>query len=123
LKPVTDLFDEYILATLKDGKPRGFIVLLGEVGFSHNTLQQHLERLMAQGFVVREKAAANSFGRPKFAYHVPFRTTKQVSFALQDPHVELVALPFSRLRHVCRFEKGGYCKETKRTVRLFVSLQ
>jgi hypothetical protein len=73
---------------------------------------------MAQGFVVRKKAAANSFGRPKFAYHMPFRTTKQVSFALQDPHVELVALPFSRLRHVCRFEKGGYCKETKRTVRL-----
>jgi hypothetical protein len=28
--------------------------------------------------------------------------------------VELVALPFSRLRHVCRFEKGGYCKETRR---------
>jgi hypothetical protein len=25
-----------------------------------------------------------------------------------------VALPFSRLRHVCRFEKGGYCKETKK---------
>ena len=109
-----DLFDERILATLKDGKPRGFTALLGEVGFSHNTLQQHLERLMAQGLVVREKAAANSFGRPKFAYHVPSRTTKQVSFALQDPNVELVALPFSRLRHVCRFEKGGHCKETRK---------
>ena len=109
-----DLFDERILATLKDGKPRGFNVLLGEVGFSHNTLQQHLERLMAQGLVVREKAAANSFGRPKFAYHVPSKTTKQVSLALQDPHIELVALPFSRLRHVCRFEKGGHCKETRR---------
>ena len=33
-----DLFDERILAALKDGKPRGFIVLLSEVGFSHNTL-------------------------------------------------------------------------------------
>jgi predicted ArsR family transcriptional regulator len=109
-----DLFDERVLAALKDGKPRGFTALLGEVGFSHNTLQQHLERLMAQGLIVREKAAANSFGRPKFAYHVPSRTTKQVSFALQDPHVELVALPFSRLRHVCRFEKGGHCKETRR---------
>jgi predicted ArsR family transcriptional regulator len=76
-----DLFDECILSTLKDGKPIGFIALLGEVGFSHNTLQQHLERLMVQGLVVREKAAANSFGRPKFAYHVPSRTTKQVSLS------------------------------------------
>jgi hypothetical protein len=69
---------------------------------------------MAQGLIVREKAASNSFGRPKFAYHVPSRTVKQVTVAFQDPHGELVALPFSRLRHVCRFEKGGYCKETKK---------
>ena len=107
-------FDERILAALKDGKPRSFTALLSEVGFSHNTLQQHLERLMAQGLIVRKKAAANSFGRPKFAYHVPSKTTKQVSLALQDPHIELVALPFSRLRHACRFEKGGHCKETRR---------
>ena len=109
-----DFFDERVLTALKDGKPRGFTVLLGEVGFSHNTLQQHLKHLMTQGLIVREKATANSFGRPKYAYHVPSRTTKQVSFALQDPTVEVVALPFSRLRHVCRFEKGGHCKETKR---------
>jgi DNA-binding Lrp family transcriptional regulator len=49
-----DFFDERVLATLKDGKPRGFTALLGEVGFSHNTLQQHLERLMAQGLIIRE---------------------------------------------------------------------
>jgi predicted ArsR family transcriptional regulator len=109
-----DLFDERILTALKDGKPRGFAVLLGEVGFSHNTLQQHVERLRAKGLILREKETANCFGRPTFAYHVPSRTTKQVSFDLQDPHVELVALPFSRLRHVCRFEKGGRCKETRR---------
>ena len=101
-------------AALKDGKPRSFTVLLSEVGFSHNTLQQHLKRLTAQGLIVREKATANSFGRPKFAYHVPSKTTKQVTVALQHPRVELVALPFSRLRHVCRFEKGGYCKERRR---------
>jgi DNA-binding Lrp family transcriptional regulator len=109
-----DFFDERILATLKDGKPRSFTALLGEVGFSHNTLRQHLERLAAKGIIVREKVASNSFGRPRFAYHVPSRTMKQVAAALQNPCVELVALPFSRLRHVCRFEKGGYCKETKK---------
>ena len=108
-------FDERVLAALKDGKPRSFTTLLGEVGFSHNTLQQHLERLVARGLVVKQKMASNSLGRPKFAYHVPSRTVKQVTVALQDPHVELVALPFSRLRHVCRFEKGGYCKEIKKS--------
>jgi predicted ArsR family transcriptional regulator len=109
-----DFFDERVLAALKDGKPKSFTALLGEVGFSHNTLQQHLERLTAKGLVVREKVAATGFGKPRFAYHAPSRTTNQVTVALQNPNVELVALPFSRLRHVCRFEKGGYCKETKR---------
>jgi DNA-binding Lrp family transcriptional regulator len=107
-------FDECVLAALKDGKPRSFTTLLDQVGFSHNTLQQHLKRLMAKGLVVREKAAANVFGRPKFAYHIPSKTTKQVIAALEDPRVELVAIPFSRMRHICRFEKGGYCKETKK---------
>jgi predicted ArsR family transcriptional regulator len=109
-----DFFDERILAALKDGKPRSFTTLLGEVGFSHNTLQQHLDRLVARGLVVKEKMASSSLGRHRFAYRVPSRTVKQVPVALEDPHVELVALPFSRLRHVCRFEKGGYCKETRR---------
>ena len=109
-----DFFDERVLAALKDGRPRSFTALLGQVGFSHNTLQQHLMRLMVEGLVLREKVTANGFGRPKFAYHIPSRTTKQVIAALKDPHVELVAIPFSRIRHICRFEKGGYCKETKR---------
>jgi len=62
-----DFFDDRVLAALKDGEPRSFTTLLGEVGFSHNTLQQQSERLMAQGLIVREKATANSFGRPKIA--------------------------------------------------------
>jgi len=109
-----DFFDECVLAALKDGKPKSYAKLLSEVSFSHNTLQQHLESLTAKGLVVREKPAATGFGRPKFAYHVPFRASKQVTAALEDPAMELVAIPFSRLRHVCRFEKGGYCKETRR---------
>jgi predicted ArsR family transcriptional regulator len=85
------------------------------VGFSHNTLQQHVERLAAQGIVVREKTPSSSLGRPKFAYRVPSKAAKQVAAAIQDPHVELVALPFSRLRHLCRFEKGGYCKQARKS--------
>ncbi|MCJ7429718.1 helix-turn-helix domain-containing protein [Candidatus Bathyarchaeota archaeon] len=110
-----DFFDERVLAALKDGKPRSFTTLLGEVGFSHNTLQHHLDHLVARGLVVKEKMASNGLGRPKFAYHVPSTATKQVTAALQNPYEALVTLQFTRLRHLCRFEKGGYCKEAKKS--------
>ena len=108
-----DSFDQRVLAMLSDGKPKSFATLLGEVGFSHNTLQQHLDRLAARGLVVKEKMASNSLGRPRFAYRVPSTATKQVTAALQNPHETLVTMQFTRLRHLCRFEKGGYCKETR----------
>ena len=63
-------FDERVLAALNDGKSKGFAALLGEVGFSHNTLQQHLSRLTVKGVAVRERATGNNFGRPKFTHHV-----------------------------------------------------
>jgi predicted ArsR family transcriptional regulator len=110
-----DFFDERVLDALKDGKPRSFTTLLGEVDFSHNTLQQHLDRLVTRGLITREKMVSNSLGRPKFAYHVPSTATKQVTAALQNPHEALVTLQFSRLRHLCRFEKGGYCKEARKS--------
>jgi predicted ArsR family transcriptional regulator len=108
-----DFFDQRILAVLKDGKPRGFTAILKEVGFSHNTLQQHLRRLVEKGLVLKEKDPASGFGRPRFTYQVQPKTAKHVAATLQDPFIELVTMPFSRLRHVCRFEKGGYCKEKK----------
>ena len=47
------------------------------------------KRLTARGLVVKEKMAANSLGRPKFAYHVPSAATKQVNAALENPYVGL----------------------------------
>jgi DNA-binding Lrp family transcriptional regulator len=46
-------FDERILEVLKDGSPRTFLALLGQVGFSHNTLQNHLERLTGKRLVIK----------------------------------------------------------------------
>jgi len=100
-----NLFDERVLAALKDGESRSFTSLLSCAGFSwlrHNTLQ-HRRWLMAEGLVLRDKETSNGFGRPKFTYHIPSGTTKQVISALEDPYVELVAIPFSRIRHICRF--------------------
>jgi len=108
-----DLFDERVLAVLSDGKPRVFAQLLGEVGFSRNTLKLRLKRLTAQSLVVREKTVSSGRGRPKYAYSVSPRARRQVSAALSGPSTTIVTLPFSRLRHLCRFEKGGYCKQLR----------
>lgn len=110
-----DLFDQRILSALKDGKPKSFTELQNQVGFSHNTLQQHLKQLLEKSLVLKEKDHAKRFGRPKFAYHVPSKTVKQVVVALEDPFVELVTMPFRCVKHVCRFEKGGWCKVKKRS--------
>lgn len=108
-----DLFDERVLAVLSDGNPRVFAQLLGEVGFSRNTLKLRLKRLVAQSLVMKEKTVSNGRGRPKYAYSVSSRVRRQVFAALQDPSITIVTLPFSRLRHLCRFEKGGYCKQIR----------
>ena len=102
------------MTALEDGKPRVFIQLLDVTVISHNTLRLHLENLVSQGLVAREKTPVAGLGRPKFAYVIPQRVRHQVSAALSDPFIEIVSLPFSRLKHLCRFEKGGYCKQARK---------
>jgi len=80
-----DFFDERILEALKEGSPRTFPALLGQVGFSHNTLQHHLERLTAKRLVIKQKMRVNGFGRPRFTYQILRGSRKQVTNALEDP--------------------------------------
>jgi DNA-binding Lrp family transcriptional regulator len=108
-----DLFDERVLSVLKDGRRRAFAQLLDEVGFGRNTLKLRLKRLTAQSLVVREKVPSNRRGRPEYTYFLSSRAKQQVSAALSDPSITIVTLPFSRIRHLCRFEKGGYCKQLR----------
>jgi len=63
--PIMDLFDERVLAVLIDGKPKFFAQLLGEAGFSRNTLKLHLKRLTAQSLVISEKTLSK---RAKFLH-------------------------------------------------------
>ena len=109
-----DFFDERILAVLSDCKPKVLVQLLGEVDFSRNTLKLHLKRLVAQSLVVKEKLPSNGKGRSKYVYSIPPRLRQQVSAALSDPSFTIVSLPFSRLRHLCRFEKGRHCKQVRK---------
>jgi len=109
-----DSFDRRILSVLRDGKPRDFQQLLKEVGFSHNTLRLHLAGLERQSFIVKSKKAKKGRGRPGFIYSLPPEIRNRVALTITKPYTTIVSLTFQRLRHLCRFEKGGYCKKTKR---------
>jgi len=108
------LFDEHILRLLKDGKLGDFQQILGKVGFSHNTLRLHLKRLVDQGLIVEKKTYSKGRGRPRFTYFMPPKLHRQPSRLLSDPFDEIVTLSFRKLRHLCRFEKDGYCKKIKK---------
>jgi hypothetical protein len=64
--------------------------------------------------IAKEKNPSKGLGRPRFTYSVPRKVTRQVSSSLSDLFTEAVFPSFSRLKHLCRFEKGGYCKKIKK---------
>ena len=104
-----DSFDERILSALRKAGSASFDWLVAEAGVSHNTVRLHLHRLVAQGIVVKEKTPSKKRGRPSFTYSLSPKVNRQQLSAF----TETVTLNFSKLRHVCRFEKGGYCKQTR----------
>jgi len=87
------------------------------VGFSHNTLRLHLESLLDGGLVLKEKMPRRGHGRPMFTYALSPSLKRQIIRMLSEPYIEFVSLPFRKLRHLCRFEKGGYCKKNKGRMR------
>jgi predicted ArsR family transcriptional regulator len=80
-----DFFEQRILSALKNGEPYSFTALQSQVGFSHNTLQQHLTELIENGLVLKEKDPARGFGRPKYVYCIRSKAAKQVAAALDNP--------------------------------------
>jgi len=110
-----DSFDKQILAVLKDGKSLEFRQILQGVGFSHNTLRLHLARLKHQGMIVQAENPKNGPGRPVLTYSLPPEMKHRVALTLTDPYTTIVSLTFHKLKQLCRFEKGGYCKNTRRS--------
>ena len=108
-----DFFAECILEALKDGRPRDFKQILRKVDFSHNTLRLQLGNLVDQGLIFKEKTPSKGLGRPKFMYSVPSKVSRQVSRLLSEDYAEIFSLTFSRLKSICKYEKGGYCKKKK----------
>jgi predicted ArsR family transcriptional regulator len=92
----------------------GISQLLRDIGFSHNTLRLHLSSLERQGFIVKDKKPIKRRGRPVFVYSLPPKISHKVALTIKEPQTTIVSLTFQGLRHLCRFEKGGYCKKVKR---------
>jgi len=107
-----DLFNRRILEALSSGKARSFQDILSMVGFSHNTLRQHLDQLITKGLVERRKEPQKGPGRPSYRYSLSGDARRGLS-ALLRPDLGLVVLSFDTLQRLCRHEKGGYCKEIR----------
>jgi DNA-binding transcriptional ArsR family regulator len=107
-----DELDEAILAALIDGNPRSFHQLLETVDLSHNTLRLHLDHLLDQALVTREKITKKGRGRPSFTYSLNLGR-RGVASPLLGVSGDAVTLPFSRLGQVRRFEKGRYCRKIR----------
>ena len=102
-----DELDEETFNALRDGKPHTFNQLLEKVTFSHNTLILHLDNLVDQKLILKEKIPRETRGRPIYVYTVS-SVGRKVSVMLRSGVEDVVALPFSSLGMVCRFEKGGF---------------
>jgi predicted ArsR family transcriptional regulator len=107
-----DPFDTVILNHLRDGKPREFQQILAAVKFSHNTLRNHLDSLVEQSLILKEKQPIEGRGRPRFTYSAPLGKGKAPAL-IPNPSTGVVSLSFSKLSQICRFEKGGFCKKLR----------
>ena len=102
-----DELDEETLNALRDGKPHTFNQLLEKVAFSHNTLTLHLDKLVDQKLILKEKITKEPGGKPTNVYSVS-SVGRKVSVMLRSGVEDVIVFPFSRLGQVYRFDKGDF---------------
>jgi hypothetical protein len=113
-----NFFDERVLAALKDSKSRSFAALLNEVGFSHNTLQQHLERLTAKGILSGTKLLQTVSEDPDspITLHLGPQSRSMLRSKIRRwswlPSLSVVSDTFAALR------RAATAKKQRRTARL-----
>jgi DNA-binding HxlR family transcriptional regulator len=108
-----DRFDREIIQILSKAENMTFNQIKSKVGFSHNTLQQHLEELLDKGLVERRKRQQGRPGRPTYIYGIPNNLKGRPLTAITTPESNWVVISFDSLSRLCRHEKGGYCKEIR----------
>jgi len=107
-----DTIDEKILSLLKEGKSKKFEELLSKVGYSHNTLRLHLDKLAEEGVISKDKQPSEGRGRPMYTYSAS-SGSKRLFVARLNESTGVVSLSFDKMSQICRFEKGGFCKKIR----------
>jgi len=88
---------------------RSLVQLMEETGFSRATIFNHLPHL--GGAVSKELVTAKRRGRPGLLYKL---AKVRLNLEAQSKPPGIVSITFPKLKHVCRFEKGGFCKQLKK---------
>jgi len=88
---------------------RSLAQLIEGTGFSRATIFNHLPHLGSA--VSRELVMAKRRGRPSLLYKL---ATVPSGMDAQSKPLGMVSISFPKLKHVCRFEKGGFCKEQRK---------
>jgi len=96
--PIARLIQDEGKLSLKD--------VIKKTGLSRQTAINNLKTLTEKGFLSRQTLVKGR-GRPTILY---YRTQKPVNILKFG---NAVTLSFQKLKHVCRLEKGGFCKEKK----------
>jgi len=87
---------------------------LSRSGLSHNALKRYLRPLMDQGLVSRAERVENRRGRPEYGYCLTPKFKKHLNLTVTEPYTSLVTLTFTRLKQICRYGKGRFCRARKR---------
>ena len=103
--------DQYLVQrvadVLHDTDGRTLLEMMVELGTSKVSALKWLQSLEKDGFVYKTRLnKAGSKGRPKNVYH----PTKNLRTFMEKESSAAVVIDFSRLRTMCRYEKGGMCK-------------
>jgi len=95
-----------LIEILKDKNDLSLSQLVEKSGLARQTVHNHLKHLLETSYLSQE-AVKSGRGRPTMVYH----RSKQHVEVLEE--VDVVRLKFQKLKHACRFEKGGWCKELR----------
>jgi len=104
-----DEINEEVMVSLADGKPHIFTQILEKFSFTHNTLRLHLDELVDQRLVAKEKAARTGRGRPIYVDSLGSGGLKAASM-LRSRVEGVVALPFISLAGLS-FREGQILQE------------
>ena len=96
--PIARLIQDEGKLSLKD--------VIKKTGLSRQTAINNLKTLTKNGYLSRQSLVKGR-GRPTILY---YRTQKPINILKFG---NAVTLSFQKLKHVCRLEKGGFCKQKK----------